>query len=118
MTTTNRPNVQGSYAGTFTNLVSHATGSVTAQISDGTSNVLSLNLRLGNGQPFACVGDVASDGTFAGMGISPQGNFAIIRGYVEQDNLRRPTRFIGEVQIKSSLGQLLETNSIIAILIG
>lgn len=120
MTTGNTPrlNVLGHYAGTFTNKTNGAAGTVTTQIRDGTSNTLLMDLSFSNGQSFASVGDVASDGTFVGMGMNAKGNFAIIRGYIEQDNLRRPSRLIVDVQIKTPGGQTLETNSIIAILIG
>ena len=118
---TPRPNVKGTYSGNYTTRNSPAAGSVITQITDGTSNTFTVNLTFVQGQQslgFACVGDAAPDGTFAGMGISPDGRFAIIRGYIEQDNLRGGLRLTAEVQIKNALGQTTSVNSIIAILIG
>ncbi len=114
-----RPNVRGNFAGTFSNATG-TPGTVVAQISDGTSNTFTLNLVFTQNRiatAYASIADVAPDGTLVGMGIGPDGSLAIIRGYVEQDNLR-PTRFIGEVQIKSTVGKPTVVNSIIAILIG
>ncbi|MFT3881391.1 MAG: hypothetical protein QM703_17215 [Gemmatales bacterium] len=117
---TPRPNVRGNFAGGYQSNTG-AAGTVTAQISDGTSNTFTVKLSFTQGQQtvtFASLGDVAPDGTFAGMGVSPDGSIAVIHGYIEQDNLRRPTRFVGTVEIKSVLGKPSVTNSIIAILIG
>ncbi len=121
MTTTARPAVQGSYAGNYRSTVSGVTGSVAVQITDGTSNTLVLNLAFTSGRTtthYACTGDVNSDGIFVGIGIAVDGSVAIVRGYIEQDNLRRPLQLNAEVQLKSPAGKLLDTNSIIAILIG
>lgn len=117
---TPRPDVRGNFAGTFAN-TSGTPGTVVAQISDGTSNTFTLNLVFTQNRvatAYTSIADVAPDGTLVGMGIGPDGSLAIIRGYIEQDNLLRPTRFIGEVQIKSTVGNPTVVNSIIAILIG
>lgn len=115
-----RPNIRGNFAGTFSNTTG-TPGTVVAQITDGTSNTFTLNLVFTLNRvatAYASIADVAPDGTLVGMGVGPDGSLAIIRGYIEQDNLNRPTRFIGEVQIKSTLGRPTVVNSIIAILIG
>ncbi|MBL8822706.1 MAG: hypothetical protein JNJ77_08980 [Planctomycetia bacterium] len=116
-----KPQVLGNYEGSFRSTITGVTGSLAAQITDGTSNTFTVNLAMTNGRittPYVCAGDVASDGLFVGMGVSADGSVAIIRGYIEQDNLRGGLQLIGEVQIKSAAGRPLDTQSIIAILIG
>ncbi|HQR09099.1 MAG TPA: hypothetical protein PLN21_19915 [Gemmatales bacterium] len=115
-----RPDLRGNFAGSFSSTAG-TPGTVVAQITDGTSNTFTLNLVFTQNRvatAYASIADVAPDGTLVGMGIGPDGSLAIIRGYIEQDNLLRPTRFLGEVQIKSTVGRPTVVNSIIAILIG
>jgi len=115
-----KPNVRGSYAGSYRSTITGATGSVAAQIIDGTSNILTLNLGFTSGRvttQFTCAGDVGSDGLFVGIGVGADGVIAVVRGYIEQD-LRGRLQLVGEVQLKSAAGKPIDTNSIIAILIG
>jgi len=118
---TPRPDVRGNFAGSFSNAAGGTPGTVVAQISDGTSNTFTLNLAFTQNRvttAYTSIADVAPDGTLVGMGIGADGTVAIIRGYIEQENLNHPARFIGEVQIKSTVGRPTVVNSIIAILIG
>lgn len=114
-TTGTKPPVVGSYAGTIS-----GGGTVTTQITDGTSNTFHMALRLQQAttNDFAMLGDVGVDGTVVAIGVNGAGNIAIVRGYIEQDNLRGTRQLVATVQIKTPGGVTLSTNSIIAILIG
>ncbi len=118
--TDTKPTVRGNYSGSYRSTITGATGLVAAQISDGTSNTLTLNLAFTSGRVtvhFVCAGDVGSDGLFVGIGVGADGSIAVVRGYIEQD-LRGTVKLIGEVQLKSAAGKPIDSNSIIAILIG
>lgn len=118
--TSPKPDVRGSYSGSYRSTITGATGLMAAQIIDGTSNTLTLNMAFSSGRvstQFACAGDVGADGLFVGIGVNADGSIAVVRGYIEQD-LRGTLKLIGEVQLKSAAGKPIDTNSIIAILIG
>lgn len=116
-----RLDVLGAYSGTFRNAAG-VEGGLTAQITDGTSNTLRVAIAFSSGgrtTSYLCVGDVAADGAFAAAGSAPDGTVAIVRGYIEQDNLLRGRLALsGNVQLRTAAGRTLDTNSIIAILIG
>ncbi len=126
-TTGVKPVILGNYAGTFTTAGSTTGGTVVTQISDGTSNIVdgTSNIRIALGlvknnvaNQFALIGDVGIDRSVVAIGVNANGQVAVVRGYVEQDNLRGTRQLVATVQIKSAAGVVLSTHSIIAILIG
>lgn len=116
-----QPDVRGGYAGSFQSNTSGNLGSLTAQISDGTSNTIVMQMHMQSGrdvQSFRFVGGVAADGSFTGIGVNNDGIIAILIGIYSPGNARSAPRFSGNMIIQTNRGQLLDTQSIIAILIG
>lgn len=112
-----RPDIRGEYAGAFEGFSGGVRGDLALGITDGTSNTLTLTVEFRAGPStveFAAVGDVDRDGNVAAVGVSADGNVLILKGIVSP----RDPILIGTVSIQSAAGKVLNSGSIIAILIG
>ncbi len=111
-----RPDIGGDYAGVVEGLKG-TTGGLVLGITDGTSNTLTLKLEFHVGlevSRFEAVGDVDTDGQVVAVGVSSDGSVLVLKGIVSP----RDGVLAGTVSIQSAAGKLLDSGSIIAILIG
>jgi hypothetical protein len=108
------PDIRGQYTGSFQSNTTEVTGSLFAAIQDGTSNTLTTNLRLVSGRTitdFQIAADVDCAGNFVGIGTAPDGKVVLLQGVAG-------SRIMATYTISTPTGVVVDTGSIIAILIG